>query len=59
MNSARIQRAVALMEQARRIHELQHHMDLDELRARFDDLTRIVEKLSRVVAEIATLEDAR
>jgi hypothetical protein len=47
------------MEQARRIHELQHHMDLDELRARFDDLTRIVEKLSRVVAEIATLEDAR
>lgn len=46
-------RAQRLAEQAKEIHQLQHPMDVDELRARFDDLCRITEGLALAVEQLA------
>jgi hypothetical protein len=46
--------ATALASRARVIHQLQRHLDVDELRVRFDDLAVIVERLAVLVAHLAS-----
>ena len=41
--------AELLAAKAREIHELQYHMDVEELRARLDDLAVIVDRLAQLV----------
>lgn len=45
--------ARSLATKAKDIHELQHPIDVYELRSRFDDLARITESLAVCVEQIA------